>query len=177
MSNDNMKKGLVVSLRKPAVGLLSQKRIALLFRFGQNQTQRSMNRLLTILCVGSLSIISLNASMPQPTEKISEKMGGAYAMFAGKFGGEVTQKDLKETKTIEIAGCASGSTITKYQLIIKKKGKKTVKIDGKSSQLNEEMRKELQALSAGDTFVFEYMKAKLPSGGTVDVWCKTFTVV
>lgn len=132
-----------------------------------------MNQLIfrLFLLFATVPVLGLSGEPP-----VASEMGGAYCQFAGKFGGEVPLKYLQTTEKLEIAGCAAGSTITKFKLIIKS-ADKTIKIDGKSATLTEEMLKALKALSPGDTFVFDNMKAKLPSGGTVDVWCKTFTVV
>ncbi len=105
-----------------------------------------------------------------------ELFGGAYLVFAGKFGGELTKKDIANTKTLSVEGCAKGSKIYTFDLKVTKNGKTTT-FHGKSDQLTEEMHAQLKQLSVGDEFTFENTKARLPKEGTVDVWAKKFTIV
>jgi len=106
----------------------------------------------------------------------AELFGGAYLVFAGKFGGELTKKDVANTKTLSVEGCAKGSKIYKFDLKITKNGKTTT-YHGNSDQLTEEMHAQLKQLSVGDEFTFKNTKARLPVEGTVDVWAKKFTIV
>ena len=107
----------------------------------------------------------------------SETIGGAYLTFADKFGGTVTQNDLRKTDEIGVAGCAKGSWIYTFNLKITKNGKR-ISYKGTSPQLTKEMLKQLRSLSKGDEFVFKKVKAYLPDGKSeVDVWGKKFTVV
>ena len=111
------------------------------------------------------------------TNTETETAGGAYLTFADKFGGTVTQKDLRNTKEIGVAGCAKGSWIYTFNLKITKNGKR-VSFKGTSPTLTKEMLKELRSLSKGDEFVFKKVRAYLPDGKSeVDVWGKKFTVV
>lgn len=104
------------------------------------------------------------------------EFGGAYLTFAGKFGGELTKQELKENSTLGIEGCAKGSEILKYTLEITSKGK-TQLIQADNNQLSTTTIKLLRALDKGDSFIFKNMKAKLPTGGTVDVIGREFVVV
>ena len=106
----------------------------------------------------------------------AEMFGGAYLVFAGKFGGELTKKDIANTKILGVDGCAKGSKIYQFDLKITKNGKTTT-FHGKSNELTEEMHSQLKQLSIGDEFTFKNTKAKLPKEGTVDVWAKKFTIV
>lgn len=111
------------------------------------------------------------------TDCDSEINGGAYLTFAGKFGGKLTPKDLKQTAEIGVAGCAQGSWIFQFKLKITKNGKR-ISFTGTSPKLTKEMLEELRSLSKGDEFIFKKVKAYLPDGKSeVDVWGKKFTVV
>ncbi len=105
-----------------------------------------------------------------------EIAGGAYLVFAGKFGGELTKKDIAATKALSVEGCAKGSVIYKFDLKVTKNGK-TKSYHGTSDELTREMHKALKELESGDEFTFKKVKARLPKEGTVDVWGKKFTVV
>ncbi len=103
-------------------------------------------------------------------------MGGAYAMFAGKFGGEVTKNELNTHSEISISGCAKGSTIISYKITVDKAGvSSTFQCNG--GKMTDKMLIKLRSLKKGDTFIFKGMTAQLPQGGVVNVWCKVFTVV
>ena len=102
--------------------------------------------------------------------------GGAYLLFAGKFGGDLTPKDIAGTTKLGVDGCAAGSKIFQFTLYVKKNGS-TTKFIGDSDELTPEMHKALKSLSTGDEFSFKHVKARLPKkGGEVDVWAKTFFV-
>lgn len=113
------------------------------------------------------------------TEKssISSAVGGAYLLFAGKFGGEVNKKEIAEQRDLAVDGCAKGSKIFKYTLVINKSGQSyTYRAD--SNMLTSEMQTKLKSLTAGDSFEFSQIKAYLPNGKeVVDVHSKKFFVV
>ena len=112
-----------------------------------------------------------------PSTSLNEDFfGGAYLVFAGKFGGELSKKDIAGTKILGVDGCAKGSVIYQFDLKITKKGKTTT-FHGKSNHLTKEMHAQLMQLSAGDEFIFKNIKARLPKEGTVDVWARKFTIV
>ena len=102
--------------------------------------------------------------------------GGAYATFADKFGGEINRTELMQNSKVGVAGCAEGSLIFTFNLIIHSGGNSEV-FGGKSHQLTEDMLKSLRALNKGDSFEFMKVKAQLPTGGKVDVLGRIFTIV
>jgi hypothetical protein len=126
---------------------------------------------LTIMC-----LLATTPSSSNHNPALNMTLGGAYATFAGKFGGDLTQKEIDTTTKIGIAGCASGSVILKYTIQFTTGGNK-IKLDGESEDLTEEMIDTIKGLVKGDTFVFINMRAKLPTGGKVDVMSRTFTIV
>jgi hypothetical protein len=104
-------------------------------------------------------------------------LGGAFLLFAGKFGGEVNCKEIAEQKELAVDGCAKGSKIFKYTLVITKGGQKST-YHATSNVLSGEMQTKLKTLSAGDSFEFSEIKAYLPNGkDIVDVHAKKFVVV
>ncbi len=104
-------------------------------------------------------------------------LGGAYLLFCGKFGGDLTPKQIAKETKLGVDGCAAGSKIFQFTLYIKKNGRST-KYVGKSNELTEEMHNALKSLKPGDQFSFKHVKAQLPrKGGEVDVWAKPFFVV
>ena len=126
----------------------------------------------------SANISSANvAPINHNTLSMDELVGGAYLTFAGKFGGDVTRKDLSSHDAVEVSGCAKGSKIFQFTLYVTKKGK-TTSFQTKSSNLTSEMVSHLKTLSPGDEFEFKRIKANLPKGdGVVDVHSKKFYVV
>lgn len=107
---------------------------------------------------------------------IDSKVGGAYATFNGKFGGEITRADLATTSELGVAGCAAGSRIFTFTLTIVSPSK-TVTFKGTSHEFTADMMMSLKSMRKGDTFEFTKMKAKLPSGGIVDVTGKKFIII
>ncbi len=104
-------------------------------------------------------------------------VGGAYVVFAGKYGGEVTQKDLEGQTTLGVDGCARGSRIFQFTLHVTHGGK-TSTYTANSNVLTSEMTAKLRSLSIGDRFEFKKMKAYLPNGkDVVDVHGKEFVIV
>ncbi len=104
-------------------------------------------------------------------------VGGAYLVFAGKFGGEVSKNEISGQTELKVDGCAKGSRIFEYTIHIKKGGK-TSKLSNHSNALTSEMLAALKSLSKGDEFEFSNTKAYLPNGkDVVDVHAKKFMVV
>lgn len=104
-------------------------------------------------------------------------VGGAYLMFAGKFGGEITRKEIAEHRDLEVDGCAKGSRIFKFTLDITQGGKIT-SLQSDAGNLTKAMLSKLKSLSSGDSFEFKKTKAYLPNGkDVVDVHAKKFVVV
>jgi hypothetical protein len=104
-------------------------------------------------------------------------VGGAYVVFAGKYGGEITKKDLEGQTTLGVDGCARGSRIFQFTLHVRKNGK-TATYSAKSNSLTREMISALSSLSDGDEFEFKNMKAYLPNGkDVVEVHGKAFKMV
>jgi hypothetical protein len=131
----------------------------------------------TILLTGLFyQTANSHVSLDSKPKVVTDFFGGAYLVFAGKFGGELTKKDITNTKALSVEGCAKGSKIYTFDLKITKNGKTTT-FHGKSDQLTEEMHTQLKQLSVGDEFTFKNTKAHLPVEGTVDVWAKKFTIV
>ena len=106
----------------------------------------------------------------------TDELGGAYALFAEKFGGELTLKQIRATKELGIAGCAAGSSFTKFTLVLYKKGKAS-RFNATDGKLTKAMITGLSGLNKGDTFELVNMRAKLPEGGKIDVVGKIYTVV
>ena len=102
--------------------------------------------------------------------------GGAYATFAGKFGGEVNRNDLLKNNEVGVAGCSTGSRIYTFELHVNFASSST-KYDGESHELTSEMLTSLRSLKAGENFEFKKIKARLPQGGKVDVVGRVFKVV
>lgn len=110
------------------------------------------------------------------SESDTEIAGGAYATFGGKFGGDITSKDLMFNSEVGVAGCAAGSLIYKFSLHVNSDGKSKV-FKGTSHVLTDEMLKSMRLLKQGGPFEFKDLKANLPSGSDIDVIGRIFTVV
>jgi hypothetical protein len=103
--------------------------------------------------------------------------GGAYIMFAGKFGGEITRKEIARHHDLKVDGCATGSRIFTFTLDVTKDGK-TTSLETESNVLTKEMVSHLTSLMPGDEFEFRNTKAFLPNGkDVVDVQGRKFVVV
>jgi hypothetical protein len=140
----------------------------------KNKIQKFFFAICLLLLTGGLQSFAPNNS---GINSSAEVMGGAYLVFAEKFGGTVTHEHLKNTTEIGVEGCAKGSKIIQFVLTITKGGKQSSH-QGTSCQLTKEMLVDLRSLSVGDEFIFKKVKAYLPDGkSTVDVWGKKFTVV
>ncbi len=129
-------------------------------------------------CLLSLLVL-LTSSFTLHDDVVSKNLlpGGAYAKFAGKFGGEITPTEIADHCTLTVDGCAKGSHIFTFAVKITSNGRSvTLKTD--SNELTEVMHTELKKLSPGDSFKFVQMKAYLPNGkDVVSVLSRTFTVV
>lgn len=118
-------------------------------------------------------------SAPVTNDLLTENLlpGGAYLVFAEKFGGSVTKDQIAGVQKLEVRGCAAGSKIFSYTLEITRAGK-TASFTAKSNVLSKEMLAGLKALRAGDSFQFKKTKAYLPNGkDVVDVHSRIFEVV
>lgn len=180
----------VVALRYPVVAILSKFRDKSDDKFVKKSVHQTFlvmkNNPVYLLC---LSVILLMASsfvlgpvssgMPLVGEEINAETpsGGAYLMYAGKNGGNITPKEITGQTELKVDGCAKGSRIFEFTLHITKGGK-TSTFSHRSNTLSSEMLKQLQNLSRGDVFEFKNTKAYLPNGNdVVDVHAPKFTVV
>lgn len=130
-----------------------------------------------LLC--SFSEAPAGVTDPHSTELRPENFsfGGAYLLFAGKYGGEVTRKQINGQRELGVDGCAAGSRIFTFSLDITCAGK-TKSYSAKSNTLTPDMLGALKNLTAGDCFQFRKIKAYLPNGrDVVEVGSKEFTVV
>ena len=128
----------------------------------------------TIAC--SFSPAPSNTSNVLPLIEDSP-VGGAYLVFAGQRGGEVSVNDFKGQQELQVDGCAKGSKIFKYSLHITSNGKTTV-MKANSNKLTDDMIGKLAGLSKGDEFVFKNMQAYLPNGkDVVDVHGWKYVIV
>jgi hypothetical protein len=112
-----------------------------------------------------------------PEISVTSPVGGAYLLFAGKFGGEVSRKEIADQKELAVDGCAKGSKIFQYTLVVTK-GNQTFTYQASSNLLTMEMQSKLKSLAAGDRFEFTQIKAYLPNGkDVVDVHGKIYFVI
>lgn len=125
----------------------------------------------------SVSVLLFTCAFIEKPTVITTSPGGAYAVFAGKFGGEITKKEIAENQKLSVEGCARGSKIFKFTLDVTKNGK-TTSYQSESNILNKELISKLKELSPGDAFEFTKTKAYLPNGkDVVDVHGRKFVVV
>ena len=111
---------------------------------------------------------ALNASVP---------LGGAWVLFAGKTGGELTRQQISTQNELFVDGCDKGAQITGFTLHFTKSGK-TSTLSSRSNTLTYEMRYMLKSLAKGDQFEFKNTKALLSNGrDMVDVRGSKFVVV
>lgn len=104
-------------------------------------------------------------------------VGGAYLLFAEKFGGEVTITQIKSQRELKVDGCAKGSRIFSFVIEITHKGETTT-FSSKSNVLTKEIIASLANLKPGDHFEFKNTKAYLPNGkDVVEVHSRKFLVV
>lgn len=108
---------------------------------------------------------------------VSVPVGGAYVVFAGKFGGELSKQEMAGQTEVKVDGCAKGARIFEFTLYITKGGER-ITLRGNSNVLSREIRAELNALNKGDAFEFKDTKAYLPnSKDVVEVHARKFIVV
>jgi tripartite-type tricarboxylate transporter receptor subunit TctC len=108
---------------------------------------------------------------------VAAPAGGAFVVFAGKFGGELSKKEMAGQTEVKVDGCAKGARIFEFTLYITKGGQR-ITLKGNSNILSSEIRAQLNALNTGDAFEFKEAKAYLSnSKDTVDVHSRKFIVV
>lgn len=141
----------------------------------KNKVKHVLYLTLLLLPAGFLTGKSVPATTL--TNAIGADYGGAYLVFAGKFGGEITRKEIESHTEVTVEGCATGSKVFQFTLSITKNGK-TSTLKGKSNLLTGEMMTQLKSLSKGDSFEFQHTKAQLPnSQEVVNVHGRKFVVV
>ncbi len=128
-------------------------------------------------CSFSANDASLPGSNTNAININSLPVGGAYLTLAGKYGGNISKKELQGPCNLAVSGCAQGSRIFQFTMVVTQKGKK-ITYETQSGSLNKDMIAKLQSLSAGDEFEFKGTKAYLPNGkDVVDVRSEKFVVV
>jgi len=131
--------------------------------------------------IAALFLVAFTTNKEEQNSTVIENatvtIGGAYLTFAGEFGGEITLKKMSATNKLGVAGCATGSLITKFTVKIKRQHKRVQTIKGTSYLLNKQLKSVLKELEIGDTFEFIKVRAQLPTGGNVDVVCRKFRVI
>ena len=143
---------------------------------------KSFYTVLTILCIGTLSAFVPRPVISETTDRnetISSEtaIGGAFLVFAGKHGGNISKSELRGQTELKVDGCAKGSKIFAFTLEVNHKGKVS-KLQAKSNVLTTDMVTALNGLNAGDSFEFTSTKAYLPNGkDEVDVHSQKFVVV
>lgn len=132
-----------------------------------------------------LLLASSFVTQPVPVEALSTSQevkasipnGGAWVIFAGKTGGELTKQEISNQTELKVDGCDKGARISKFTLLITNGGK-TSTLAATSSQLTAEMRSKLKSLVKGDEFEFRSAKAIMSNGrDVVDVRGSKFKVV
>lgn len=127
------------------------------------------------ILLAALLIVSMSSFVAAPNAK-TELPGGAYLTIAGKFGGEISKKDVLKTKELAVDGCAVGSKIFTYSIDINKGGEIST-FKAESNTFTKEIILKLKELNTGDSFEFKKIKAYLPNGkDQVDVHSKKFIV-
>jgi hypothetical protein len=115
---------------------------------------------LCLTCSFGLAPVSTAHPMASTSKLDSKLIGGAYLVFAGKTGGNVSKKDLEGQTRLSMNGCpgAKESTIVSFTLEISKGGK-TTRLQASSDKLTAEMVTKLKNLAAGDSFEFKKVMA------------------
>lgn len=134
--------------------------------------------LTVLLFLGSSFVnTAISNGVPLKNERATVPYGGAFVLFAGKFGGEITQKEIENQTEIFVDGCARGARIFEVTLSITKSGQ-TSTLTATSKVLTAEMRIQLKGLKKGDAFEFQRTKAYLSGGNeVVNVRGERFKVV
>jgi hypothetical protein len=141
----------------------------------KNKIKNLLYVTLMLLPGSFLATVSAPAMTPMaPPESV---YGGAFIVFAGKFGGEISRQEIASHSEVTVDGCAKGSRIFQFTLHVTKSGR-TSTLSSKSNFLTDEMIARLKSLSKGDAFEFKNTKAFLPNNrDAVDVHGKKFIVV
>ena len=113
---------------------------------------------------------------PNP-EAAAELPGGAFLTIAGKFGGDISKKEIFKNQELGVDGCAVGSRIFTYTIDLNKGGTIST-FKAESNVLTKEILIKMKEMNTGDSFEFKKIKAYLPNGkDMVDVHSKKFVVV
>ncbi|MCE7923701.1 MAG: hypothetical protein DYG98_11640 [Haliscomenobacteraceae bacterium CHB4] len=145
----------------------------------KNKVKHLLYLTLLLLPASFLASFSVPATTPATGAEatVEPAYGGAYVVFAGKFGGDITRKEIESNTEVKVEGCAKGSRIFQFTLCVTKNGK-TKTLTNQSNILTGEMIAQLKSLSKGDSFEFQNTKAYLPnSKDVVDVHGRKFIVV
>lgn len=145
----------------------------------KNMVKHLLHLTLILLPASFVARVSVPAATPGAASPAAKEpaYGGAFVIFAGKYGGEITRKEIESHSDLQVAGCAKGSRIFQFTLNVTKNGK-TSTLSSQTGLLTGEMTTLLKTLAKGDTFEFQHTKAYLPNGKeVVDVRGKMFIVV
>ena len=170
-----------VALRHSAVAILPGFQAKNAFRFVQKLVHQNFLGMKNIAKhLLSLTAILLLASsfvrQPVPVAASPAATGGAYVMFAGKYGGEITKREMEGQTEIKVEGCVKDVRIFDLTLSITKNGK-TSTLTTNTHVLTADMLTRLKSLTKGDAFEFQHTKAYLTTGKAVDVRGSKFVVV
>lgn len=132
-----------------------------------------------LLLASSFVHIPMRTAIPVQNQAATDlpDAGGAYVVFAGKFGGEITPQEIASQTELSVDGCARGARIFEVTLSITKGGQ-TNTWTHNSHLLTPDMRAQLKSLTKGDVFEFQKTKAYLGnSSDVVNVHSRKFVVV
>ena len=103
--------------------------------------------------------------------------GGAWVLFAGKYGGEISKQEIAAQTGITVGGCSKDARVSTFTVSITKNGK-TKSYTTDSGNLTAEMSTQLRSLNKGDVFEFNHTKAWINDGANhVNVRDAKFTVI
>lgn len=103
--------------------------------------------------------------------------GGAWVLFAGKYGGDISRQEIAAQTGITVGGCSNDARVSTFTVSITKNGK-TKSYTTDSGNLTAEMITALKSLSKGDVFEFNRTKAWIDNGKYhVDVRGAKFSVI
>lgn len=128
----------------------------------------------SVKILSTLTFIWLMASafISRPTD-----FGGAWVLFAGKYGGEINKQEIAAQTCITVGGCSKDWRVTTFTLVVTQSGK-TNSYTTDSATLTAEMSTQLNSLKNGDAFEFQQTKAYIKEGKyLVDVRDAKFTVI